>query len=115
MALLHRGLYLTLDTIAHQWENMWLDQFEYFGSAGDLQMRSYKLWDPVTTSWIQYDYEHYSSPGLQNEYFFKNWNPVSRKFDYGYRETFKYDLNNNQTERLEQDLGYCDCTLGKLQ
>jgi hypothetical protein len=83
---------------------MWRDDMQYFGSTGDLKMESYQQWDSVTSTWIQYYYEHFSAPGQEDESFEKYWNPVTRKYDYGYRYTFQYDLSGNQTENLYQEM-----------
>ncbi|MCX6248202.1 MAG: T9SS type A sorting domain-containing protein [Bacteroidetes bacterium] len=96
--------YIKLDTLTHTWVNMWLDEMEYFGTSGDLQKLSYKTWDVSSASWILYYYEHFASPGHEDEYYYKDWNPVTQKYSYGYRYTYQYDLSNNLTEEIEYDL-----------
>ena len=97
-------LFRNLDTVTQRWSNTWNNTYQYFGSTSDVQEATYKLWDPVNNTWIQYSYDHYYLPNKADAYFYKTWDPIKRKFTYGYNDTCQYNSNGNPVDERGQYL-----------
>ena len=96
--------YRGLDTLTNTWSNTWLNEYQYFGTTNQVEQASYKLWDSVSNVWLQFSYDHYYSPNIADEYYYKVWNSSRRKFTYGYYDTCQYNSQGKPMDEKGQSL-----------
>jgi hypothetical protein len=105
-ALVVQDQFLSYDTSSGQWVVARKFINEYFTGSSDIKSITGQLLNTQTGNFVTYQYTHYSSPGVMDEEYSKNWDQPSHLFTGGSRKLYQYNGSGFLTQVLAETLDY---------